>query len=104
MNGRGAAVDSPRGFHTKKSASSSSRRAGATYFLCCRTKKPCNSKYSRTMVSLMADTLLDVRRIERFANQLIAHALAADHFADVFRQHEFDFATADFFVEAHGGE
>src|SRR5439155_19035101 len=53
-NGSGLSVAAWCGLSRKKSISSSSLRVGAMYLRCCRTKNPCNSKYSRTIVSLTA--------------------------------------------------
>src|SRR5438876_3596543 len=65
-NGSGLSDAAGCGLNTKKSTSSSSRRVGATYLRCCRTKNPCSSKYSRTIVSLTAAILKpDVRRSKR---------------------------------------
>src|SRR5208282_2690163 len=66
MNGTPASRFCGCGFSTKKSMSSSSRLVCAMYLRCWRTRNSCNSKYSRTMVSLTAAmefgfTIFDLR-------------------------------------------
>src|ERR1043166_8933336 len=58
------------------------------------------------MVSLTLDKLVESwrLRIENLLNELGCHSLSPDNFPDSPRQHEFDFAGTDFFVEPHGGE
>src|SRR5687768_13477538 len=79
----------------RKSISSSSRRAIAMYFLCCRTKKPLSSKNSRTIISLTA-------AIDCLDHFFHGDFLAPHDFADAFRQDESHISTADFLVELHG--
>src|ERR1051326_2587351 len=113
------------GLRTRKSTSSSSRRLGATYLRCCRTKNPCNSKYSRTIVSLTAAMSerglrrakrgrggvsagglfrawgLDRRFLEHFLDEIQRHGLAKGDLANLVHEHEFHDAFADLLVVAH---
>src|SRR5258706_809609 len=91
------------GLSTKKSMSSSSRLVCTIYLRCCRTRNSCSSKYSRTMVSLTLDKLVEgwELRVERRRNEGIRHFLAPNHASDFLCQDEIGFPAADLFVEPH---
>src|SRR5260221_5455298 len=107
MKGSGTSRSRGCGLSTKKSTSSSSCRACAMYLRCWRTRKPFNSKYSRTMVSLTAAMgILNsgfalCNFVQRPANQPGGNAPAPDDAADPPGQYKLDLAMAAFFVELH---
>src|SRR6266699_2566127 len=95
------------------------------YLRCCRTKNPCNSKYSRTIVSLTAAILLTAARSaecgrgrvgpcgwfwaggldrglgQHFFDQIERHRLSEGDLADFVDEHELNDPLAHLFVVAH---
>src|SRR6266568_4490810 len=108
MKGGGSVPAAERGLKTSNPTSSSSGRLRATYLRCWRTKKPCSSKYSRTIVSLTAAIGSCQRRgakrgfVQGPLDRRRRHLYTPADLADVFSEHELDFTSLDFLVEAQG--
>src|SRR6266567_4425535 len=108
MKGGGWVPAAERGLKTSNPTSSSSGRLRATYLRCWRTKKPCSSKYSRTIVSLTAAIGSCQRRgakrgfVQGPLDRRRRHLYTPADLADVFSEHELDFTSLDFLVEAQG--